>query len=130
MPVIQSSHDPVYQSITSIGPQEAQKVQIDTRLATNMFDFEGVHGTPTIDITGKVILMFTNRRKLVMDISDRMLQGSEEDSAEFGVIVNLQSEPELTLEGGEGMMMSSAKAVVGKVFVILGITFASVFALW
>ena len=126
LPVIQSSHSPVYPSITSISAQDMQLVKIDTRVATNLFDFEGVHDA-SIDITGTVILMFTNEngRKLTMDMSNRMLQETEEDSAEFKVIINLKADPE-----GENVdaMMNSAKT--NAVFAVFAMVFVSAFALW
>ena len=128
--VIKSSHLPVYPSITTISAQDEKTVQIDTRVPTNIFDFE--RDNASIDISGTVILMFTNGRKLAIDMSDRVLQENGEDSAEFGVVVNLEGGSKLDLEEEGTAMMNSAKAATGgKVFAIVGIAIASAFAfLW
>ena len=96
-------------------------------LLYSTFDFEATNAA--IAVTGSVIVKFAGRR-LTVDI-DRLLQAAnDEETASFDVNVQLASEPELALEGGEEVMMNSANAAAGKAFAILGMVFASAFALF
>jgi hypothetical protein len=126
--VIQSPHDPVFSSITSITAEDEQQVQINTRVPANKFDFEGVYDA-SIDITGKVTVMFTNGRKLTKGMPNRMLQANEDNAAEFGIIVKLEREPELALEGTNAMI-NSANSIAAQVFTAFVVVGTTAYVLW
>lgn len=128
MGVIQSPHDPVFSSITSITAEDEQQVQINTRVPANKFDFEGVYDA-SIDITGKVTVMFTNGRKLTKGMPNRMLQANEDNTAEFGIIVKLEREPELALEGTNAMI-NSANSIAAQVFTAFVVVGTTAYVLW
>lgn len=96
-------------------------------LLYSQFDFEAAAASIRVD--GTVTVKFAGRR-LTVDV-DRLLQATNDgETASFDVNVQLASEPELALEGGEEVMMNSANVADGKAFAILGMVFASVFALF
>ena len=117
----------MYPAITSISPVNTTDVTISTRVPSNTFNFEADNASIKVD--GSVTVKFAGRR-LTVDV-DRLLQAAgEEETAEFSVNVGLAPEPALALEGGEEVMMNSANAAAGKAFAIIGMVFASAFALW
>jgi hypothetical protein len=125
--VVSSSNTASYPAITSIEGVDTTDVTVTTRVPTNTFDFEATGAA--ITVTGSVTVKFAGRR-LTVDV-DRLLQAANnEETASFDVNVQLASEPELALEGGEEVMMNSANAAAGKAFAILGMVFASAFALF
>ena len=102
-------------------------------MPNNIFFFEGDSTKAQIDVLGSVLLKFQGGRKLAVDLPKRLLQAATEDeAAEFDVIINLAPEDEdLGLGGGEAMMNSAKAATEGKVFAIVGMVFVSAFAfLW
>ena len=117
-----------FPAITDISDTDSQKVQVSTRVPSGMFSYND----GSIDIVGTVTLMFNSAvgggRKLTVDM-DRILQANEEETADFDVTVTLKSEPELAPEGVDAMM-NSALATSGKFLTIVGMVFASAFALW
>jgi hypothetical protein len=113
----------VYGAITSYNTTLPSKsIQVNTRVPANQFDFEATNAA--IEVTGSVTLKFAGRR-LRVDI-DRLLQAANnEETASFDINVQLASEPELAIEGGDEVMMNSANAAAGKTFAILGMVFAA-----
>ena len=95
--------------------------------SNSMFEFE--NSGAKIDISGTVVVKFKGRR-LSVDM-DRLLQAAgKEETAEFNLNMSLDSAPKFALEGDDNAMINFAKATYGKAFVILGMVFASAFALW